>query len=162
MACWLFKTEPQEFSIDQLAASSSGPARWDGIRNYQARNYLRDKVAVGDSVLIYHSGCKIPGIAGSATVVRSGYPDPAQFDPKSPWFDPAANPASPRWFAVDICFDRKFSRLLPARNLKRVPELNDMVLFRQGRLSVQPVSEKERSFILQLADATHLHSDDKV
>jgi len=151
MACWLFKTEPNEFSIDQLAASPGGTARWDGIRNYQARNHLRDRVARGDSVLIYHSGCKIPGFAGTATVVRGGYPDPAQFDPDSPWFDPGANPASPRWFAVDIRFDRKFPRLLPARELKNISGLGDMVLFRQGRLSVQPLTEEERYLIMNLA-----------
>ncbi len=151
MACWLFKTEPAEFSIDQLAASPGGIARWDGIRNYQARNYLRDRVAIGDSVLIYHSSCKIPGIAGTATVVCSGYPDPAQFDPHSPYFDLKASPDNPRWFAVDIRFENRFANLLPARNLKKDPELSDMVLFSNGRLSVQPVTDRERQHILSLA-----------
>jgi len=154
VAHWLFKTEPGEFSIDQLAAAADGTARWDGIRNYQARNLLRDAVAPGDGILIYHSGCRIPGVAGTATVVTAGYPDPAQFLPDSPWFDGKSNLDNPRWYALDIRFQAKFARLLPARDLKQDPLLKDMVLFRQGRLSVQPVQESEWLRILGLAEKT--------
>jgi predicted RNA-binding protein with PUA-like domain len=153
MACWLFKTEPDEFSIDQLAASPGGIARWDGIRNYQARNYLRDQVRQGDSVLIYHSGCRIPGVAGTASVCSNPYPDPAQFVPDSRYFDGKATPEAPRWYAVDVVFEEKFSPLLPARELRKLSELANMVLFRQGRLSVQPITEHEWGSIKNLAGA---------
>jgi predicted RNA-binding protein with PUA-like domain len=150
MRHWLFKTEPDEFGIDDLAAVADRPEPWNGIRNYQARNILRDQVAVGDEVLIYHSSCKQVGIAGIARVCRAAYPDPDQFDPNSRYFDPKAGPDSPRWFCVDVVFGRKFSRLIPLAELKEQPGLENMVLLRQGRLSVQPVTADQWRIILQM------------
>lgn len=148
---WLFKSEPAEFGIADLAGAPGGTASWDGIRNYQARNHLRDGVAPGDGVLIYHSSCKVPGVAGTAEVVSAPYPDPAQFDPESPYFDPKSPADHPRWFCVDIRHRQTFADVIPAGRLKAMAELADMVLFRQGRLSVQPVSQREWESILALA-----------
>ena len=151
MAYWLFKTEPDEFSIDHLAALAGRPEPWNGIRNYQARNILRDQVQRGDQAFIYHSSCKLVGIAGTATVSAEAYPDPDQFDPDSKYFDPKATPEQPRWFCVDVVFGKKFSRLIPLAQLKQQPELDNMVLLKQGRLSVQPVTEAEWLAIVSLA-----------
>ncbi|GIX30887.1 MAG: DUF55 domain-containing protein [Porticoccaceae bacterium] len=150
---WLFKSEPSEYGIDQLAAEPDGRARWDGIRNHQARNYLRDEVAAGDLVFFYHSSCRVPGVAGICRVVSSPYPDPSQFDPDSPFFDPRARPDSPRWYAVDIALEERFPEILPAALLRADPQLAEMVLFRQPRLSVQPVSEAQWRRILDLERA---------
>ncbi len=151
MAYWLFKTEPDEFSIDDLAGRNGRPEPWNGIRNYQARNILRDQVGVGDEVLIYHSSCKQVGIAGIAAVSRAAYADPDQFNPESQYFDPKASEDRPRWFCVDVVFKRKFPRLVPLAELKRQAGLANMVLLRQGRLSVQPVTAEEWQLILHLA-----------
>lgn len=153
MYYWLFKTEPDEFSIDDLAQAPNGTAPWDGIRNYQARNLLRDKVKRGDGVLIYHGSCKQVGIAGIAEVVKNAYPDPAQFNPESSYFDPKATPENPRWFCVDVAFKRRFSEVLPLNAIKQMPELSNMVLLKQGRLSVQPVTAQEWRFLIKCADA---------
>ena len=148
MEYWLFKSEPDEYSIDDLARD--GTERWDGIRNYQARNFLRDRVTVGDGVLVYHSACARPAVVGTAVVTRAAYPDPAQFDPESPYHDPRADQDAPRWFCVNIRFERKFSTPLALADIKQMPELADMVLVRQGRLSIQPVTEREWSTIVGL------------
>ena len=150
MAYWLFKTEPDEFSIDDLAGLKGRPEPWNGIRNYQARNLLRDQVRAGDQVFIYHSSCRRVGIAGIAEVVRAAYPDPDQFNPESKYFDPGAGLEEPRWFCVDVVFRRKFPRLIPLAALKRQAALADMVLLKQGRLSVQPVTAEEWQLILRL------------
>ena len=150
MAYWLLKTEPDEFGIDDLEALAGQPEPWNGIRNYQARNILRDRVAAGDKAFIYHSSCKQVGIAGSATVVRAAYPDPDQFDPASKYYDPKASHDAPRWYCVDVVFEQKFPRIIPLAELKRQPELEDMVLLKQGRLSVQPVTDKEWHRIMEL------------
>lgn len=150
MAHWLFKTEPDAFSIDDLAALKGKPEPWNGIRNYQARNILRDEVAKNDEVLIYHSSCKLVGVAGLARVSRAAYPDPDQFNPESRYYDPKAGQSSPRWFCVDVVFRQKFPRVIPLTELKREPGLENMVLLRQGRLSVQPVSAGEWELILGL------------
>lgn len=147
MNYWLFKTEPDEFSIDDLEALGATPERWNGIRNYQARNFLRDGVAVGDEVLVYHSSCKRVGIAGSARVVRAAYPDPDQFDPENKYYDPKASPDQVRWYCVDLVFRSRFRELLPLAQLKSTPGLEDMVLLHQGRLSVQPVTPQEWTII---------------
>ncbi len=144
---WLFKTEPDEFSIDDLQQRQS--ERWDGIRNYQARNLLRDQVRVGDQVLIYHSSCKLVGVAGIAKVVTEPYPDPLQFDPDSAYFDDKSSPDKPRWVSVDIAFVKKFAAVLPLQTIKAMPQLSEMVLVKQGRLSVQPVTAAEWQTILQ-------------
>lgn len=150
MAYWLFKSEPDEYSIDDLATESDGITCWNGIRNFQARNLLRDEVAKDDEVLFYHSSCPQPGIAGIARIVRAAYPDPSQFDPDSPWFDGKASSDEPRWFCVDVRFVRKFTPLLTGKSLRQHPELSEMVLFRQGRLSIQPVTQTEWKYILGL------------
>lgn len=150
MPHWLFKSEPDEYSIDDLAEEAQGYGRWDGIRNYQARNLLRDEVRKGDQVLFYYSSCAQPGIAGVAEVVSDAYPDPAQFDPDSRYYDPKAAPESPRWFCVDLRFVRKFPEVLTRKALKQEPALADMVLFRQGRLSIQPVHQQEWQHIMAM------------
>jgi predicted RNA-binding protein with PUA-like domain len=150
MAYWLFKSEPDEYSIDDLQAEPTGFGVWDGIRNYQARNFLRDQVAVGDGVLFYHSSCKQVGIVGTAEVVKAGYPDPAQFDPENDYFDPKATPEAPRWYCVDIRYRSRFNSLIPLAELRTIPTLADMVLLNQGRLSVQPVQPDEWLLILGL------------
>lgn len=154
MAYWLLKTEPDEFSIDDLEALDGRPEPWNGIRNYQARNILRDQVNTGDAAFIYHSSCKHVGIAGTATVSRAAYADPDQYDPESNYFDAKASPDNPRWFCVDVVFDRKFPRLIPLAELKQQPGLENMVLLKQGRLSVQPVTPGEWRLILGLAEDT--------
>lgn len=150
MAYWLFKSEPDEFGITDLAREEK--VCWDGIRNYQARNNLRDQVAPGDLVFFYHSGCRVPGIAGLAEVVSEPYPDPTQFNPEHKGHDPKSGPDNPRWYAVDLAHRRTFHPLLPGRELKTLPPLRDMVLFRQGRLSVQPVTPGQWRTILALCD----------
>lgn len=152
MSYWLFKSEPDQYSIDDLANESAGWGRWDGVRNYQARNLLRDQVKAGDGVLFYHSSCRVPGVAGTAQVVKAAYPDPAQFDPNSDWYDAKATPQNPRWFCVDVACQKKFSRVVTLQELKSDSQLEEMVLLRQGRLSVQPVTAAEWQRILQLAE----------
>lgn len=151
MNYWLLKTEPDAYSLDDLRRESRGFGVWDGIRNYQARNLLRDEVAMGDGVLIYHSQCKAVGVVGRGEVVRAGYPDPAQFEPKSPYHDPKARPGEPRWFCIDVAFREAFATPLLLADIKRDPALEGMTLLKQGRLSVQPVRECEWRHILRLA-----------
>lgn len=150
MSYWLFKSEPDEYSLDDLKAEPGHVGRWDGIRNYQARNFLRDEVEEGDGVLFYHSACKVPAIVGTAQVLRAAYPDPAQFDPESKYFDPKATAEKPRWFCVDIRWQSEFARPLPLKEIKQNPALAEMVLVKQGRLSIQPVSESEWRLLLKL------------
>ncbi|WP_308364046.1 MULTISPECIES: EVE domain-containing protein [unclassified Microbulbifer] len=153
MTYWLFKSEPDEYSIRDLAAEPGHTGRWDGIRNYQARNFLRDSVGVGDGVLFYHSACKVPAVVGTAEVVRGAYPDPAQFDPKSGYFDPKASGDKPRWYCVDIRWQSEFPRPVPLAEIKRSPDLAEMLLVKQGRLSIQPVTAREWKTILRLGNA---------
>ena len=144
MAYWLFKTEPDAFSIDDLASRPNQTEPWDGVRNYQARNFLRDDIALGDLVYIYHSSCKNVGIAGVAEVVKAGYPDTTQFDPESKYFDPKSDPATPRWFRVDVKFVEKFEKVLALSDIKQMQEINELPLVKKGgRLSVMPVTEQE-------------------
>lgn len=151
MAYWLFKSEPETFGIDHLIAMPNKTEHWDGVRNYQARNMLRDDIKKGDQVFFYHSNCKVPGIVGMAKVVKNGYPDHTQFDPESKYFDPKSNPDNPRWFMVDIKFTKKFNDVLSLEQLKQIPELQDMALVRKGnRLSVMPVTEDEWNAVLTL------------
>lgn len=150
MAYWLMKTEPEECSIDDLAAHPERPVVWEGVRNYQARNYLR-QMQEGDEVLIYHSSCRLIGVAGVARVVRAAYPDPAQFESGSPYADPKSPRDNPRWDAVDVGFVSKFPRILPLDELKAVPALAELPLVRKGnRLSVMPVSKSEWQAVLRL------------
>ena len=147
MRYWLMKSEPAEFSIDDLAAAPRKTAPWYGVRNYQARNYMRDQMRVGDGVFFYHSSCEEPGIAGIAKVASSAYPDSTQFDRKSPYFDPKSSPDAPRWLHVDVKLVRK-TRLIGLAELRRHPELAAMrVLARGNRLSITPVEPDEWEFI---------------
>jgi predicted RNA-binding protein with PUA-like domain len=145
---WLMKSEPDEFSIDDLAKRKIEP--WSGVRNYQARNYLRQMQA-GDGVLFYHSSCAEPGVAGIASVATAAYPDPTQFDPKSDYFDAKASRAAPRWSLVDVKFKRKLKRVVALAELKDRRELQGFALIRPGnRLSVLPVTAAQWDFILGL------------
>ncbi len=147
MAYWLFKTEPDTFSIDTLRTQKR--SCWEGVRNYQARNMMRDQVKLGDLVLIYHSSCKKVGVAGIAKVVKESYPDHFSFDPQSDYYDPKSTPDNPRWFMVDIEFVRKTERLIPLSVMKAMPELENMPLVKRGnRLSIMPVTEQEWDAIL--------------
>jgi len=148
---WLLKTEPSEFSIEDLRDAAGGTAPWDGVRNYQARNFLRDDVAVGDGVLIYHSGVLPAGIAGEALVVRAGYPDPSAFDPKSPYFDPKSDPVRPTWYGVDVRFVRRCRALITRDRLRQIPALRSMMVLRRGcRLSVQPLTAAQWSTLVEI------------
>jgi predicted RNA-binding protein with PUA-like domain len=149
MACWLFKSEPNAFSLDDLIAMPNQTEHWDGVRNYQARNMLRDQIKNGDKVFFYHSNCKVPGIVGTAKVVRESYPDFTQFDPEDGHYDPKSQEDNPRWFMVDIKFCKQFKSVISLESLKQNPALSDMALVRKGnRLSVMPVTEVEWQAIL--------------
>ncbi len=146
---WLLKTEPGSYSIDDL--KRQGKTRWDGVRNYQARNYMRDSMRLGDRVLIYHSNGKAPAIAGLATVSASAIPDASQFDHMSQYFDKKASKDRPIWWATEVKFTKKLSTELPLKDLQMSKELEGMVLLKRGsRLSVQPVKEEEFDTILKM------------
>lgn len=146
---WLMKTEPDTFSIDDLKRKKH--EAWDGVRNYQARNFMRDEMRVGDGVFFYHSNCAEPGIAGLAEVATDAYPDPSQFDPKSKYFDPGSSRDNPRWMLVDVKFVKKLKRVITLDELKNHKALADMRLLRKGnRLSVMPVEAAEWKYILGL------------
>lgn len=150
MARWLVKTEPDECSIDDFAGDPDRAIVWEGVRNYQARNFLRD-MAVGDECFIYHSSCKHIGIAGIVKVVRSAYPDPAQFDPESAYHDARSTTDNPRWTAVDMVFVSKLPRLITLDELRGLSGLEGLSLLKRGsRLSVMPVSEPEWETIVAL------------
>ena len=147
---WLMKSEPNEFSIDDLKKRPDRTESWDGVRNYQARNFMRDDMQVGDRVLFYHSG-KSPAVVATARIVTKGYPDPTAWDPASKHFDPRSTPDKPVWYMVDIQLEKEFPRPLPLADLRNIPALNDMILLRKGnRLSVMPVSAEEFHTILKL------------
>ncbi len=144
MQYWLFKTEPDAFSVDDLANMPDQTEHWDGIRNYQARNYLRDQVKLGDQVFIYHSSCKYVGIVGLAEVVKEGYVDHTQFNPETKYHDPKSDPAKPRWYMVDIKLKQKFDNLLSLKEIKAMPDIKDVGLVKKGhRLSIMPVPDIE-------------------
>jgi predicted RNA-binding protein with PUA-like domain len=147
---WLMKSEPEEFSIDALARVAREP--WSGVRNYQALNYMRDGMQVGDKVLFYHSSCAQPGVAGIAEVASAAYPDPTQFDPDSAYFDPKSTRSNPRWLLVDIRFVRRCKRVITLDAIRNEAEhLGDLALIRRGnRLSVMPVTPAQYHHILSL------------
>lgn len=150
---WLMKSEPGVFSIEDLAQSPRQTTSWDGVRNYQARNFMRE-MAVGDQVLFYHSNAEPPAVVGIAEVVRTAYPDETQFDKTHHHYDQASSPSAPRWDMVDIRYRQTFKSSLPLDRLRQEPRLKDMVLLRKGsRLSVQPVTEAEWTVVLKLAGA---------
>lgn len=151
MNYWLMKSEPDAFSIDDLQQRPRQTEHWDGVRNYQARNMMRDEMKIGDQVFFYHSNCDLPGIVGIAEVMKEGYPDFTAFDPDDKHFDPKSNPEKPTWFMVDVRFVRKLKRTISLQELKQCPELEELALVRRGnRLSIMPVSQQQWSFILAL------------
>ncbi len=146
---WLVKSEPEEFSIDALARVGIEP--WSGVRNYQARNFIRDDMQVGDGILFYHSNCAEPGVVGIAEVASAAHADPTQFDKRSDYFDPASKAEEPRWLLVDVRFKRKLRRTITLNELKGRAELAEFALVRRGnRLSVLPVTRAQWDFILGL------------
>lgn len=150
---WLFKSEPDTFGIDALAQAPKRTSAWDGVRNYQARNMLRDSIKKGDLAFFYHSSCAVPGIAGIVSIARSGYPDLTAFDPKHHHYDADSKPEAPRWYVVDVKLVRKLKRVITLDELRAHADkrLKDLVLLRRGnRLSVMPVTNKDWDFILTL------------
>ena len=151
MKYWLVKSEPDAFSIDDLANMPKKTEHWDGVRNYQARNMMRDEMKKGDQVFFYHSNCKEPGIVGIAKVVKEGYPDFTAFEAKNKYYDPKSSPQNPRWYMVDIKLVRKLKRTIALQELKNHKKLSDMTLLRKGnRLSVMPIDKKHWDYILKL------------
>ena len=142
------KSEPDVFSIRDL--KTSRVTCWDGVRNYQARNYMRDEMKVGDRVLFYHSSSEPIGVAGIAEVVKEGYPDYTAFDPKDVHYDPISDPKKPTWYMVDVRFVKAFQSVVPLSTLRKTPGLKNMLLLRHGRLSVQPVTPKQWEIILRI------------
>ena len=149
---WLMKSEPDEFSIDDLVKAPKQTTPWFGVRNYVARNFMRDTMRVGDGVLFYHSSCPEPGIAGLAKVSSPSYPDESQFDRKSPYYDPKATRETPRWMLVDVKLDRK-TRLMPLGEMRSHKALEKMVTLKRGnRLSITPVTPAQWNFIVKKLD----------
>ncbi|TCV84302.1 EVE domain-containing protein [Sulfurirhabdus autotrophica] len=150
MRYWLMKSEPSDVSVDDLAAMPNQSVAWYGIRNYQARNFMRDQMKVGDKVFFYHSSCDEPGIAGLAVVGKLAYPDETQFDVNNKYFDPKATPENPRWMNVDVQLVKK-TRLVSIKELRSYPELEHMRILQKGnRLSITPVDPKEWDFITSI------------
>lgn len=150
---WLMKSEPDAFSIDDLRRAEGQTTCWDGVRNYQARNLLRDELAVGDGVLFYHSSADPPGVAGEAVVVRNGYPDFTAFDPKDHHYDPKSDPTHPTWYMVDVKFVRACRSLITLDRLKTIAGLRAMMVVQKGRrLSVQPVTPQEWKTVMTLPE----------
>ncbi|KRG88336.1 EVE domain-containing protein [Stenotrophomonas daejeonensis] len=148
---WLMKSEPDAFSIDDLHRVGTEP--WNGVRNYQARNFMRDGMKVGDGILFYHSNTKVPGIVGTATVASEAYPDDTQFDPKTPYFDPKATREQPRWYLVDVAFERKLAQVIPLEEIKQhTDKLGEgfALTARGSRLSVFPVTAAQWKLLLSL------------
>ncbi|MBD1401805.1 EVE domain-containing protein [Pelovirga terrestris] len=151
MKYWLMKSEPEAFSIDDLQARPGQTEPWDGVRNYQARNFMRDDMRIGDQVFFYHSNCEVPGIVGIMEVAGKSYPDPTAFDPQSKYFDPKSSPDQPRWFLVEVKYIRHTRRTIPLAELKEHDPLENMPLVRKGnRLSIMPVTKEQWDDILRL------------
>lgn len=153
MAYWLMKSEPDEVSFEDVMAAPGQTTQWFGVRNYQARNFMRDAMQVGDGVLFYHSSCPEPGIAGIARIASDPYPDASQFDPKSPYFDAKATPAQPRWIGIDVQGTERIA-LLPLAAMRTYPELEEMVVLQKGsRLSITPVTPDQWHAVLKITGA---------
>ena len=149
---WLMKTEPTTYSIDDLAKEKNQTTCWEGVRNYQARNMLRDEIKKGDRVLFYHSACKEPAVVGTAIVSKSGYPDHFAFDSKCKYYDKKSDPDDPTWYMVDIKLEKRFDKPVTLKELRERTGLKEMVLLQKGsRLSVQPVRKKEFETILKMS-----------
>ena len=156
---WLFKSEPMAYSFSDLLAEEDQTAEWDGVRNYQARNYMRDEMKVGDGVLFYHSG-GVTAVVGTARVVREAYPDNTAWDPKDQHYDPKSNPDNPIWVMVDIRAEREFARPVTLREIKEDPRFQNMMLVRRGfRLSIMPVAKEEWEDIVALGNDGRPHTD---
>lgn len=150
MRYWLMKSEPDEVSFDDVLAAPDATVAWFGVRNYQARNFMRDAMQAGDGVLFYHSSCAVPGVAGLAEVASGPYPDATQFDPASKYHDPKATPESPRWISVDVRATGQ-GRYLPLSEMRGIPALDDMVLLQKGsRLSISPVTKPQWDAVVAL------------
>ena len=149
---WLFKSDPETFGLAELKQSPGRKTCWDGVRNYQARNLLRDEIQIGDRVFFYHSRAAPPAVVATASVVRAGYPDPTQFQARSKGYDSASDRADPRWFAVDIELEHELARPVTLPELRSKRGLSKMVLLNRSRLSVQPVTAVEWRSILRLAE----------
>jgi predicted RNA-binding protein with PUA-like domain len=151
MKYWLMKSEPDVFGIDDLKNAPGKTEPWDGVRNYQARNMMRNEMKPGDLAFFYHSNCKEPGIAGIMKIVREAYPDSTAYDPDAMYYDPKSDPDKPRWYRVDVRYVRKLKRVITLSELKVHPELTDLPLLRRGnRLSIMPVSRQQWECILTL------------
>lgn len=151
MKYWLMKSEPETFGIEHLKKRPKQTEPWDGVRNYQARNMMRDEMQVGDKAFFYHSNCAEPGIVGVVQIVKAGYPDTTALDPDSKYFDPKATPDNPRWYRVDVKFEQEFDDVISLATLKQYPQLDGMaVLARGNRLSITPVSKEHWQFICSL------------
>ena len=150
---WLMKSEPSDYSFEDLKGEENQTAEWDGVRNYQARNLLRDEIKVGDRVLYYHSNSKPSAVVGTASVDREGYPDFTAWDPTAKHPDPKSTKDDPIWYMVDIKADRTFQRIVSLKEIKSIPELSEMVLVKNSRLSVQPVLQDEFDLIVELGDS---------
>jgi predicted RNA-binding protein with PUA-like domain len=148
---WLLKSEPEVFSIQHLGKAPKKTTYWDGIRNYQARNFLRDEIKRGDGILFYHSNANPTGVAGTAVVVKEATPDPSQFDPASEKYDAGSKADEPRWYGIEIKLEEVFPRVVTLEEIKATPALAKMVLVQRSRLSVQPVTEGEWKTILRMA-----------
>jgi len=152
MNYWLLKSEPDAYSYSDLENAPNQRTLWDGVRNYQARNLLRDELRSGDLAFFYHSSCKEPGVVGVCRITATGITDPTSLDPASDYYDPKSSAENPRWITVEVEADWPLARTVTLKELKNYPQLEDMVLLNRGRLSVQPVTEDEWQFILDLAE----------
>ena len=151
---WLFKSEPSTYSFTDLLNEEDQTAEWDGVRNYQARNYMRDEMKVGDGILFYHSNSKPMAVVGTAHIVKEAYPDHTSWDPRAKYYDPKSNPDSPTWMMVDIKGDKAFAREVTLPEIKVNPSLQNMLLIRRGmRLSVQPITREEGDEIVSLGNS---------
>ncbi len=153
MNYWLMKSEPTSYSIDKLCKEKNKTTHWDGVRNYQARNFMRDGMSPGDAAFFYHSNCKDIGIVGIVEIVKKAYPDHSAFDPNDHHYDPKSDPDNPRWMMVDVRFKQKFKDTITLDQLRQNPKLKDMLILQKGnRLSITPVSKKEWDAILKSAN----------
>lgn len=154
MNYWLMKSEPDVFSFDDLKNRPKRTEPWNGVRNYQARNFMRDEMKEGDLILFYHSSCEIPGVAGIAKVSSKAYPDSTQFEKKSEYYDPKSTPANPRWFLVDVSFHKELKRHVSLEELKKIKQLEGMRLLQKGnRLSILPITPEEFELIVDLGNS---------
>ncbi|ASM48455.1 hypothetical protein PESP_a0179 [Pseudoalteromonas espejiana DSM 9414] len=152
MNYWLFKTEPDAFSIDDLKNAPQQTTLWEGVRNYQARNFIRDDIKLGDQVMVYHSSCKHVGVVGIATVTKEAYPDPTQFELSSDYYDAKATNDKPRWFVVEVTYLRHLKQLVSLKSIKANNAITELALKKAGRLSVMPVTKNDWDEIIAMSN----------